>query len=177
MTLHADFELTSRSEAFRVDDRGLAGGRDVRGAGAVAALAIDALGQRREIARLGALFTIRGRDLRIGVVAAHALVRDGTRGAGIIGAVVTGIRRPGSAVFGVPAERQLLKCSARGEVQVSSRMIAGAEHEIGGLLFDVGGVAIEADLPASLIDASVALDRREEGVGRIYQRRWQVGFD
>ncbi len=123
-------------------------------------------GSGREIAGFGALFAIGVGDLRIGIVAGHALVGDGACGAGVIGAVVAGIHGEGAAVFGVPAERELLERAASGAVQVGFGVIAGAEDEIDLLLFDVGLAAVEAELPAPLEDAAGALDHGEVAGGR-----------
>ena len=75
--------------------------RDVVAAGSVAALAIDAFGQARRIERLAARLVVAGGNLRVGVVAEHALVGDGARRQDVI-AVVSGAHGPGAAVFGIP---------------------------------------------------------------------------
>src|SRR5439155_22108693 len=140
---------------------------DVLIAGAVAALAIDAFGEGREVLCFGALLAIGGRDLRVGIVAGHALVGDGAGGARIIGTVVARIHGEGAAVFGVPAEWELLESTARRAMQVGVGVIAGAEDEIDLLLFDISFFAIEAELPAALNGAPATLDHGEVAAGRL----------
>ena len=130
----------------------------------MAPLAIDALRQRSGISRLGPGFPLRCGNSRIGVVAGHALVVDRARGPLVIQPVVARIHRPVAALFRIPAQRQLLERVPRGQVQKGPRMIAGAEHVIDLLLFDVGVPAVEPDLPSPLIEFAAPLEGFEVGV-------------
>jgi len=173
VALHADFHFALRREAFWVDDGGadfvggcarFGNGIDVVLAGSVAALATDAVGEGQQVDRFGAWFFVSFGDFGVGVVAEEALVVDGAFGAGIIGAVEAGEHVPGAAVFGVPAEGELLEAAARIEVEISAAVVAGAEDVVGGFLFDVGFAAVVIELPAALVGFAIALDHGEVAV-------------
>ena len=115
VALHADFELPRGGEPRGIDDGGsdfftvglgVWAARDVIGAGAVAALAIDALGERAGVEGLGAGIVVAGGNLRVGVVAEHALVGDRAVGENVV-AIVAGAHGPVAAVLGIPAERRV----------------------------------------------------------------------
>ncbi len=81
--------LTMAARIFSTDGFGRLRGGDVIGAGAVAALAIDAFGERAGVEGLGAGLVVAGGDLRVGVVAEHALVGDCAVGENVV-AIVAG---------------------------------------------------------------------------------------
>src|SRR5581483_11345881 len=92
--------------------------------GPMASLAIDALRNRlgeRHFAALDMLELLR--NLRIGVVTEHALVVHRAHRPWIVRLIVTWAHIPRAAPFRVPAQRQLLKRAAAGEVQIRLGMI------------------------------------------------------
>src|SRR5258707_15154992 len=109
----------------------------------VTALAIDAFGQWQQIPGLGALLAVGRRDLRVGVVARHALVGDGSGGTGMVRPIIPRIGRPGASVFRIPSERQLLQRAAAGQAQIGARMITRPQHEIALLLLAARWIAAE----------------------------------
>src|SRR6185369_4680719 len=122
----------------------------------VAALAIDAGRERFQVPGFRTLLAIGRRNPGVRIVTRHALVGDGASGARMVGPVVSRIHGEVAVFFGVPAERQLLKGSAGGEVEVGPGMVARPEHEVYLLLLDVGFFAVETELPAALEDAPAA---------------------
>jgi hypothetical protein len=70
-------------------------------------------------------------------------------------------------MFGEPAEGQLLGSSARCAMQIGPGVIARAEDEINLLLFNIGLLAVEAELPATLEDVPAAFDHGEIAGGRL----------
>src|SRR6185437_16834370 len=88
----------------------------------------------------------------------NALVVDGALGAGIIATIEAGQHVPGAAVFGIPAERELLQSAARRHVEIGAAMVAGAENVVSGFLFDVGFFAVVIELPAALESLAIVLD-------------------
>ncbi len=137
VALQADLHLTIAAQPRGIDDGGahLVGGRSggmrsahMVAARTVAALAIDAFGESAGIERLTARFVVAGGNPRVGVVAEHALVSDGSRRQGIV-AIAPGAHRPGAAVFRIPGEGKLDQGAAIGAVQVAADVVAGA-HDV-----------------------------------------------
>ncbi len=134
----------------------------------MAALAIDAVGERQLVNRFGPRLFVSLGNLRISVVAEEALVVHGALGAGVIAAVEAREHVPASVIFRIPAERKLLQASARSQMEVGTAMVAGAENVVGGFFFDVGLVAFVIELPAALISFAIALNHGEVAVrGRV----------
>src|SRR5262249_5960858 len=115
VTLHAHLELPFRTQPRWIGDRradgsgrraGLPRRTDVVAARPVATLAIDSFGQAALIHRLTSRLVVPGGDLRVSVVAEHALVGDGPRRQGVI-AVVSRTHRPGAPAFGIPGQGKL----------------------------------------------------------------------
>ena len=137
---------------------------DVAAAGSVTSLAIDPFRQRILVDRLGKRLVMAGRDLRIPVVAEHALVGDRAAEAIVIGTVVTRIHRPVASLFGVPGQRKLDQRVAAGPMQICASVIAGAHDEVDALFHDVDFPAREIDLMAALIILAIAQEHREIAV-------------
>src|SRR3954468_6416541 len=96
---------------------------------AVTPLAIDAFGKRACVSRFGERLLVTGGDLWIGVVAEHAIVRDGAAEAIVVRTVVTGIHRPVAALLRVPAQRQFEQRVRAGPVEIRPRVVPGA-HDV-----------------------------------------------
>src|SRR6478672_3023898 len=104
MADHAHFHLALRAEARRVDDRvayvfpcGAGGARELRmpAAGTMASLAVDTFGQRStRVDRFRKRLIVSRGDLRVPIVAEHAIVTDGTTEAVMVGPVVARVHRP-----------------------------------------------------------------------------------
>src|SRR5579864_6790410 len=102
MALEANFHLAFRAQPGRVNDRradhllrsSLRRSVDVLLSGPVAALAVDALRQRRHIGSLGYVLVLALRDLWIAVVAEHALVINGAHRTRVVRTIVARIHRP-----------------------------------------------------------------------------------
>jgi hypothetical protein len=75
-------------------------------AGAVASLAVDAVGKFRWPACCVVIAVCSSGNLRVGVVAKHAAVGDLAAEAGVLGGVVGGAHLPMALLFRVPGERQ-----------------------------------------------------------------------
>ncbi len=168
--MQAHFDLAIRIQAFGIYDgrsnclRCGAGRSDLHMALAwsVAALAIDSLREgiveghlraRRALLRFG--------NLRISVVTEDALVVHGAHRSRIVRLIVARRHVPIAALFRVPTERQDLERVPAGKVKIRSRMVAGTDHVIHGLLVDVGFFSAGPRLPAPLISLSAAFDHGE----------------
>src|ERR1700691_4756234 len=129
------------------------------------ALALDSLGQRQRVDRLGARIVMPGGDRGITVVAEHALVTDFS-GGGRIAVVEARIQRPVAAVFGIPGERKFDQRVADIAMQITADMIARS-HDVIDLPFrGVFLLTAVSDLPDSLVVGSVLRDRLEPCAGR-----------
>jgi hypothetical protein len=77
---------------------------DVLRAGAVTASAIDSFRQLAGIDGFGEGLLVGGGDARVSIVAEHAVIGDGAAKAFVVHAVVAGVQRQSSAVFGIDRE-------------------------------------------------------------------------
>ncbi len=137
---------------------GGAGGLDVGAARAVAALAVDAERnggwEDRTVYIRCALRVCRA--LRVGVVAEHALGRDGALEVRLILAVVAGAHGPVAAALGVPAYGELDELAVGGAMEVAAGVVAGADDVVDALFHDVDVFAVGAGLGTSLEELAVA---------------------
>src|SRR5258705_8915572 len=157
MALHAQFQLPLPAQPRGVDDGSLRRfprlhGLDMGAPGAMAALAIDAIGDRsaknrRRSGSIGTLF-----NLGITVVAEHALIGDLAAKILLIGAVVTRIHGPVALFFGVPADWQLTEPTVGTLVQIGARVVSGPDNEVDLFLNHVGLFAVETNLVTALIN-------------------------
>src|SRR5262249_31327305 len=123
-------------------------------AGSVTPLAVDPF---RNSAPQKKLAAARGFDLRIGIVTEEALLVDPAPEVEMIRPVVAWIHRPMSTVLYVPGDRSLFELAIGSLVQVRSRVIARAEHEIDLLFENVDLPTIGPDLMPALKITAVAL--------------------
>jgi hypothetical protein len=80
--------------------------------------------------RFGERLVMSRRDVRISIVAEHAVVPDLAAEAFVIGAVVARVHGPVAALFGVPGKRQFDQRVAKCPVQVGARVGAGPYDEV-----------------------------------------------
>ena len=136
---------------------------DVGCAWAMATLAINTLRHGAAVHRICGEVTMRGwRNLRVPVVAEHALIRNGAARHRVV-VVETGIHAPVAAVFGIPGERKFDQRSILLAMQIGPHMIARAHDLVDRQLFYIVWIAVETLLPAALIVLSIML---REGVIR-----------
>src|SRR5262252_9391319 len=96
----------------------------------VAPLAVDSFGQRTGESWLRLQLLMTGGNLRVRVVAEHALVIDLAAGIGLIGRVVPWVHAPVAALLGVPAERKLLQSAGSSLMEESSGVAAGSHDKV-----------------------------------------------
>src|SRR5260370_40504889 len=97
-----------------------------------------------------------GGDLRIGVVAAHAFVRDRGRWQRVV-TVISRIHGPRTAVFRIPGEWKVDQRAAFSSVKVKPEMVAGAQDVIDTGFLNVNLRTARSNAPATVIIASIAL--------------------
>jgi hypothetical protein len=122
---------------------------------------------------------------RVRVVTRQASLVDDAAKVEMGSSVVARTHRPVTATFGVPAHRQLQQPAIGRAVHERSCMIAGADHEVGGELGDIGFLAAKPYLVTPLQERAAAFDHRVIPIGRgmmdsIVGReigRWVAGLD
>src|ERR1700761_5450144 len=162
VALFADLHLAIAAETRGIEDgganlveRGLPfGSANVCRAWTVTALALNA--QRQSVVdRLrGKISMQRRRNLGIGVVAEHALIRDDAarHRSGIIEAR---IHAELAAIFRIPRHRQLDERAVLFTVQIGAGVIAGPHYVVDRELLDIVVTTVKALLPAALEEAAV----------------------
>src|SRR4051812_40145062 len=85
----------------------------------------------------------------------------------MVGMIVARAHSPMTAVFGIPAQGQLLKCIPAGPVQVGTGVISGAHYVIDLLLHHVDFFSLVADLITALVVLAVMLQHGEAGKRRL----------
>src|SRR4051812_30378170 len=156
-------------EALRIDDGiadgGSRGSRDgelcMLRSVAVATLAVNAFRQGGRIDGARERLLMPSGNLRVGVVAEHALVGDGPAEALVAGAIVARIHGPVAAVLRVPAERQLDDRTFRRAIHIGAGVVARAHDVVDALLHYVDLRACGVELVTALKDLAVA-DRHRE---------------
>src|SRR5271165_3396100 len=131
----------------------------------MASLAIDSFRQARESGGRAWIVVVRLRNLRIRIVAEHAIVGDSPPEPQMIGAIIARIHSPIPSFLGVPGERQLDERAVGVVMQVGSHVVSGSDNEVNLLFSEVVLFAVEPDLILALIITSVPLDHGEVRVG------------
>src|SRR5580658_2353529 len=80
VALHAHLHSPLGAQFRGIHDAGPAGASNMLGSGPMAALAIDSLGKIAQVHGVATRRLVRGWDIRIAVVAEHALIRDKSAG-------------------------------------------------------------------------------------------------
>ena len=117
---------------------------------AVAPLAIDSLRHVLRKNRLALRFVMARRNVRIRVVAEHALVSDIAPRCGVR-YIEPRTHAPGAALLRVPAQRKLDQPAPLGSMQICACVVAGPKDEIDRQLFDIRLFTVEPDLPPPLV--------------------------
>ena len=160
MALGADIHFAILGEAGGIDDGGADGGglriglldgAEVVATGAMAALAIDALGELS----VEHGFDAGGRVGGVGVVAEHTVGADFAPG-GRVRCIEARVEGPGAAGLGIPGEGEFSEGAAGGAVEVGADVVAGAHDEIDLGFTGTFAVPFGADLPPALEPGSIA---------------------
>ena len=105
-------------------------------------------------------------------MAEHALRRDRAAEVTLALPVIARTHGPGTAIFRIPAHRQLDQLPVRGAMQIAARVVPRPDDVVHPLFHHTGLFAVEACLPTPLKELAVAFEhgvvqtgrRMEEGV-------------
>ncbi len=150
VALHAHFHAPLGTQLGRIHHRRpRPAGAHMFGSRTVASLAIDPLRQFAEEHRIAARFLVGGRDVRVAVVAEHALVGDEPAGLRMLACRTRepcAIPRRGRDT----SQGAVRSACPRGPVQIRAGMISRAHHIVDAQFFHVDLFAARVQLPAPL---------------------------
>src|SRR5258708_2850981 len=112
----------------------------------MAPLAVDSLGDRiseRFLVPAGQSLSV---ERRVGVMAEHALQRDGTAEILLVGAVIPWTHSPGPAQLAVPTHREFNQLPLTRKVEIRARMVTRTNHIVDLLLDLIGLLTSKANL-------------------------------
>src|SRR5579864_9563424 len=143
--------------------------------GAMAPLAIDAFPHTGKN-WIGFRFA-PGWNLRIRIVAEHAIEADQAPLSLMVWPVITGIHCPVADGLGIPAKGKFDQSVATGPVQIGSRMVAGADDEVDFRLGHVRLFTVKVELILALEILPIMLHHRVVSVRRTVIVGFCIVFD